>query len=124
MIINLTPHDITLKINGSTIVFSACDPNEVCRISQTEIDAGFLQYDQAQQIPLYSLTFGDPDKLPKPQQDTYYIVSTLVMECLINKGIYRSDLLVPARQIRDELGHVTHCEGFRVMQPTINTIRR
>lgn len=107
-IINLTPHDIHIVDNAGNVVRTYPASGEVARIKMTTEQAGVLP----DGTPLSKTEF-DPstiEGLPAPQDNTRYIVSVL----LKNACPDRSDLLVPAEQVRDEKGRIVGCRSLGV----------
>lgn len=101
-IINLTPHPISIT-DGPTFEPSGT----IARVSVQQADAGNING-----IPVKKQVFGDITGLPDPQDDTIFIVSTLVLEAA--KAIGRNDLVAPnsANAVRDENGHIVSVPGF------------
>lgn len=103
--INLTPHDVVLvKANGTTMVFK---PEGLARVSvKPRLNAlGYIDEDTP--IELFVNDYGEVEGLPEPKDDTFYIVSALVMN-----ASPRRDLVVPNDTVRDEAGRIIGCKSF------------
>lgn len=95
--VNLTPH--TINLNGG----AAYPSDGVCRVSAThsEFDANGV----------CSVTYGEVEGLPAPQDGVLYIVSAMVAEAVPN----RHDLVVPATghpECIRENGRIVSVPGF------------
>ena len=101
-IINLTPHVITIvREDGNKIELT---PSGVIpRVSVKTVPAG-----EVNGIPLFHNEYGNVIDLPAPQDGTLLVVSGLLKSACPE----RSDLVVPAKQIRDEQGRIVGCEGL------------
>jgi hypothetical protein len=97
--INLTPHDIVLN-NGTIYPPSG----EVARVGSEFIDAehGFV-----------SIKYTDIQGLPKPQPNTFYIVSSMV-----KSTTDRKDVIAPATShpevVRNDKGHIISVPTFQI----------
>lgn len=99
---NLTPHNIVVLIDDDIkYVISPC--GAVARCSQRTETIGEING-----IPLTRTTYGDVINLPAPQENTIYIVSTLVAQACAD----RDDLFIPNEIVRDENGKVLGCKSF------------
>jgi hypothetical protein len=69
------------------------------------------------EIPVRRITYGDVENLLPPEEGTIYIVSTLVILALREKGVMRVDLLSPDTNtdsvIRDKDGRVLGVKYLR-----------
>ena len=133
-LINLTPHDIKIyhESGGGVAVIPAS--GWVARLAATTIPAGTIRINErwetrpwndeggipdgnggesfliTDDIPLSKTEFGEPDNLPEPEGDTYYIVSGLIKSAFPE----REDLLVPVDFVRDEKGVVLGCKSLGI----------
>ena len=113
---NMTPHTITLVVDGVSVSF----PSEgVIRASQRDVkvdevetninlgnsSAGFT-------IPVFSSPFGAPENVPTLKDDAVYIVSSLAFQSLKAAGYDMSKFVVPSGTIRDAEGKIIGCKGF------------
>ena len=106
-IVNLTPHAITVLIGDKTVEFPSMG---IARAEQE-----LVQTDSINGIPLFQITFGAPVDLPEPQEDSYYVVSAITAQSAQKAGGITSDLLLPAKLVRDESGQIVGCEGFSTL---------
>ena len=109
MIINATPHTITLvskqrveqdsrkQFLAETVeVVREIPPSGILpRVSMSNSPAGEIDG-----IPIESVTYGEIEGLPKYQEDVYYIVSGLVVDAAAKIG--RTDCLAPGALVRDK----------------------
>ena len=109
MIINATPHKITLvskqgveqdskkQFLAETVeVVKEIPPSGILpRVSMTNSPAGEIDG-----IPVESVTYGEIEGLPEYQDDVYYIVSGLVAAAAAKVG--RTDCLAPGALVRDK----------------------
>lgn len=112
--VNLTPHPITFKLNNESITFQPS--GKVARI----ISSGATQQDIM--VNGITISYVNPGvesivDLPKPQENTYYIVSSLVLNHLRSSGSKRSDVIAPGtgpkdNAIRDEKGNIIAITKF------------
>ena len=101
--VNLTPHDITVVVNGKTTVFPKTETVARCEMVRDKVDV-------INGIPIYATRYGNVTNLPPMQKNVIYIVSAMVKE----KEYTRHDLVSPGNLIRDDRGVVTGCDGFHV----------
>lgn len=99
-LINLTPHEITLILEGGELYIpptgtvARCTTNRVT-VGEVEIE-GF-------KVPINKTEFGEVENLPQPEEGTYFIVSAIVAQAMAGK---RDDLLIPDDAVRDEQGRI------------------
>ena len=102
-IINLTPHSVNI-VNSKGEIVKVFEPSGiVARCTQSTERIGDLDG-----IPLTQSIFGVVIDLPSAQNDTFYIVSRLVLSACNN----RNDLLVPNELFRDEKGNIIGCQSL------------
>ena len=106
-IIHLTPHDVNVVGNDNSVVITIPASGNVARCSQTIDIVGSITLGPVA-IPVSSSSYGEVVDLPAPQDNTYYIVSRLVMSACPA----RQDLLVPNDLVRDEAGRVIGCRSL------------
>lgn len=98
MFINLTPHAINVVINGET---KTIEPSgSIARVSMTQELINTIDG-----IPVYRNSYGKPEGLPEPKENTYYIVSALLAQAVPE----REDVLITSNPIRDEAGRIVGC---------------
>ena len=106
-IINLTPHSVNVIRDDNSVAITIEASENVARCSQTIDIVDTINVNNIA-IPVSSSSYGEVVDLPAPQDDTYYIVSRLVMSACPN----RQDLLVPNDLVRDEAGRVIGCRSL------------
>ena len=102
MIINLTPHDINVHVNGDVKVYKS---EGIVRLKTETHYMGDIDG-----IRITSTIFSTPEGLPEYAEGVYYIVSQLVKSALPD----RNDLLVPAELIRDDKGVIIGCNSLGI----------
>ena len=101
-IINLTPHVINVVREDGTKI--EIKPSGVIpRVSVKTVPAG-----EVNGIPLFRNEYGEVVDLPPAEDGVLLVVSGLLKSACPE----RTDLVVPARQIRDEAGRIIGCEGL------------
>ena len=106
-IINLTPHSVNVVGDDNSVVITLEASGNVARCSQTINIVGNITVNNVA-IPISSSSYGEVVDLPAPQDNTYNIVSRLVMSACPN----RQDLLVPNDLVRDDAGRVIGCRSL------------
>lgn len=101
-LVNLTPHALHVKgVSGEITTIEPC--GLVARVATSQLKVGEING-----IAIYETQFGEVVELPKPQENTFYIVSKITQTAA--KG--RTDLLSPGNLLRDEDGVIVGCEGL------------
>ena len=109
-IVNLTYHD-ELKEVESGLIFPMADTG-IARVEKKKIiihrdPRGFTisktEYGKISGLDINNI---DPEKL--------YIVSTVVLNALIDKGLHKDNIVSPDESLRDSSGNVFANKGFRV----------
>jgi hypothetical protein len=103
MLINKTPHPITIVNGEGDIVLSIAPDPDVIRLLATTVDAGTLEFNGVN-IPVTRTVFGE-SKLPPESPGIDLIVSQLVLSAHPE----RKDLLVPSQVRRDKEGNIIGC---------------
>ena len=105
-LINLTPHNINLKVNGETIVIEpAVSKSELPRLKETIKKLEDIEVN-GYKVPITVKEFEEAYNIPEPKEGVYYIVSALIA-----KALKREDFIVP-NTVRDESGNIVGCDGF------------
>ena len=112
---NMTPHTITLIVEGVSVDF----PSEgIIRAFQKDVKVDEIVTDldlgnssAGFTIPVFSSTFGAPEGVPE-NLDGIYIVSSLAFQSLKAAGMPMEHFVVPSGTIRDESGKIIGCKGF------------
>jgi len=101
-IVNMTPHEINvILINGGIRTYPRAEIP--ARLSQT-----ITTVDEMDGINISETVFGEVENLPEPEENTYYIVSRLILSGCPD----RKDLLVPNDLVRDSEGNIKGCKGL------------
>lgn len=110
-IINLTAHTINVVNGENNIAY----PSEgLARVKTEEKEVGKING-----IPVVKTVYTTVEGLPDMQEDTVYLVSTLVLQALKANGVCRPDCLAPntglSGAIRDEQGRIIGVKGFQTL---------
>jgi len=110
-LINLTPHDINIVIVEGGDKITVPPSGIIARVSSNQKEVFKIN-----NIPVYQTVFGEVENLPEPQNDTIYIVSTMVLSALEKAGIDRTDVVAPntINAIREN-GQVVAITSFQVL---------
>lgn len=98
-LVNLTPHAINIIFGNETKIVEPS--GTIARVSMTQERIG--EVDDG--IPVYRNSYGKPEGLPEPEENTYYIVSALLAQAVPE----REDVLITSNPIRDEAGRIIGC---------------
>lgn len=112
---NMTPHTITLIVEGVKVDF----PSEgIIRATQKDVKVDEIVTDldlgnssAGFTIPVFSSSFGAPEGVPE-NLDGIYIVSSLAFQSLKAAGYNMKYFVIPSGTIRDESGKIIGCKGF------------
>lgn len=104
-LINLTPHDIIIRLPDRDRVIPAS--GTVARVATSHELVGEIDG-----IPVSVQTFGQIEGLPEPRDGVFYIVSAIVLSAA--KELGRTDVVAPdtARAIRNEAGQIVAVPGL------------
>lgn len=109
--VNLTPHDINVRLGEQEFVFPAS--GKVARVAVTQQPRQPIVFNGVE-IPVVSTEFGEVEGLPESKEGVIYIVSALVLTAL--KGS-RADVVAPDTGrtcIRDDKGHIVAITQFTI----------
>jgi len=110
-IVNLTPHPIRVVGEKGDLIVEIPPYGNVARVAVKKRLLGKI----GGEIPVYKTEYGGVENLPKPEDGTVYIVSSLVLSAL--KGA-REDVVSPDTSpmgaVRDENGRITGVKAFQV----------
>lgn len=101
MLINLTPHEITIIRDDGNIALPPSGTIARCTVNRHQVGS-------VDGIPVNRTVFGAVEGLPDPQPDTYYIVSAIVAQACPD----RSDLLITDDAVRDDQGRIIGCRAL------------
>jgi hypothetical protein len=113
-LVNLTPHPIVLMAEGSSV--EVPPSGFVARAKEKKELVGILG-DKDVSIPLYRVLYGELGGLPKIDQDTYYIVSSLAAQAIkAHLPPYVAErFVVVTDPVRDEEGRVVGARGLALI---------
>ena len=103
MIVNMTPHDVTVIIDKDlSVVFKSQGRIELREIIEPA--------DMIDNIPIVRMQFAADKQIPLYQEGTYYIVSRIIKDTYP----FRKDLLVPAQFERNAHGVIIGCKSLSI----------
>jgi hypothetical protein len=102
-IINLSPHDLNIFVDGK--LRETIPSSGSARCTQSNKIVGSVN-----DIPTAVSSFGEVTGLPEPVEETFYYVSLIVRNALP----IRNDLLSPCDLVRDEKGVILGVSSFSV----------
>lgn len=110
-VVNLTAHSINVILGEQNIAY----PSEgLARVKTEEKIIGTVDG-----IPVVKTVYTTVEGLPDMQEDTVYLVSTLVLQALKANGVCRPDCLAPntglSGAIRDDQGRIVGVRGFQTL---------
>lgn len=114
---NMTPHTITLVVNGIRVDF----PSEgIIRAKQedTKVDEIVTDLDLGNSsagftIPVFSSKFFEPEGVPEEiDPNGIYVVSMLAYQSLKTHGYNMDKYYIVSGTIRDEQGRIVGCKGL------------
>jgi len=114
-LVNLTPHEVTVySQDGQTPILTIPPSGTVARVTPIARIVGYLNG-----IPIRKVEYGDITGLPEPQENTVFIVSTVVLIAAKEKGLDRRDLVSPDTNpdscIRDSSGKIIGVKYFQTL---------
>ena len=117
MILNLTPHQITVRTTNGDITVPAS--GTIARVA-TAATAAEPVYVGTAMVSTQVVTYGKVSGLPEESEDTVYIVSGMVLNALREQGETRLDVVAPATGpadgvIRDESGQILAVSKFNAL---------
>lgn len=106
-LINLTPHDINIVAEGTSIILETIPVSGVvARVGMAEED-----FEVRRNIRFVRVRPGRPVNVPEPRPGTLFIVSRAVQEALPE----RHDLIVPTHMVRSpDRRTIIGCAAFSV----------
>lgn len=110
-IVNLTPHPVrVLDADGSLLRELPSDGSARAQVHEHEDG-------HVGGLPVVTALVGAPTGLPAPVAGTWLVVSRTTADAARQHGRDVTDLLVPARLVRDEHGAVVGCRALARVQP-------
>ena len=107
-LINCTPHDIHIQIDGHTITVPKTD--DVARCVEDRQFVGLLKLDDAL-VQVNRTRYLELTGLPDAQTNVFYIVSQIAAEAASALG--REDVLCVDELVRDSKGRIVACKSLR-----------
>lgn len=104
MLVNLTPHPISIVSADGTIIRTINTSGSLARVSYKTVATGEV----VDGIPVTTTEFGKVEGLPEPSAETCYIVSAIVAQ----RVPHRRDVFVPNESVRDEKGRIIGCRSL------------
>ena len=101
-IVNLTPHAITFVGENGEVKLAIEPSGSIARVSATTEIIG-----ECCGIPITETRYGVVEGLPEPQDDTIFIVSSLVAA-----RVNRDDVYIPNESVRDGNGRIIGCRSL------------
>lgn len=101
--INLTPHDITIVNENGEVVKTITASGTIARLKTETITTGYLD-----DIPVTKTVFGKVENLPSPQENTVFIVSSLIAQAVPE----RTDIFIPNESVRNDKGRIVGCRSL------------
>lgn len=101
-VINLTPHSINLMpegVGGPVMTIHPSGQVARCVVSRRQVDTIIVD---GLPVPVNRTQLGEVVGLPDPQDDTVYVVSSLVAQAVPD----RADVLIVDDAVRDDMGNV------------------
>lgn len=103
-IVNCTPHELRIQqVNGRVIVVPIS--RYVARVDMVETHDVF----RIGKIGITTVAFGEVIGLPEPQENTIYVVSSIVRQRLED----RPDVFGVGEIVRNAKGHPLYCKGLK-----------
>lgn len=102
-IMNMTPHAVSFINDEGETVLTVEPSGTVARVSSRTVQTGILNG-----LPVTQTQFGDVQGLPEQNDDTIYLVSSLVAQRVPE----REDVFIPAESVRDSAGRIIGCRSL------------
>lgn len=102
-IVNLTPHRIDFVTADGSPLMSVEPSGTIARVSVKTETIGEIAG-----IPVTKSVYSDVVDLPAPQEETVYVVSSLVAQRCVD----RDDVFIPNESVRDSEGKIIGCKSL------------
>ena len=103
-IINLTPHTINFVDAEGNAILSVPASGQLARVSAKTVTSD-VTYNG---IPVTYTSYGEVEGLPEREENTIYVVSSLVASRIPN----REDVFIPNESVRDPEGRIIGCKSL------------
>lgn len=100
-LVNLTPHKVVFVTPSGRVELEASA--RPARLKETLHEVG-----QVEGLPVFAISYGDPENLPEPKAGRLLIVPTLIRQALP----HRFDLVSPCQYVRDDEGQIVGAQGL------------
>lgn len=90
-VVNLTPHELVFLVGENRVVIPS---SGVARAREERIVVGEIELPDGNRLPVYRITYGEPEGLPAPEAGTIYIVSALTAQAVKLHQPERDDVFV------------------------------
>ena len=101
--VNLTPHDVTIVNDSGEVIATIKASGKIARIETKTVKT-----EEINGIPVTRTEFGKLAGLPEPEDNTVFIVSSLVAQACKE----REDVYIPNEPVRDEHGNIIGCKSL------------
>jgi hypothetical protein len=113
--INLTTHEIVIyDEEGKNVILRIPPSGKIARVATDSKIVGRING-----IPVRKTTYGEIIDLPDPKPGVVYLVSTVLLMALKEKGMNRPDVLspdtTPDSAVRDEQGRIIGVRFFQTL---------
>ena len=113
--VNLTPHEVVVySQDGKEIVLRIPPSGTIARVTTISRVVGYIDG-----IPVRKTEYDKIEGLPEPQEDTIFIVSTVLLVALKERGIKRTDVVSPDTNpdsaVRDKDGRIIGVKYFQTL---------
>ncbi len=105
-LINLTPHAVVFVDTEGNTVLEVKPSGQIARVSVRTEQIGTVDVNGIT-IPKTASVYGEVENLPAPEDDTIYIVSSLVAT-----RANRADVLIPNESVRDAERRIIGCKSL------------
>ena len=113
-ILNLTPHSVNLLDAEGNPLTTFEPTGSIARARQTDNKVSEIEIDGTT-VDVVESSYGEPEDLPGPVEDTFYVVSILTAQAAKAHGRDTADLLVTSDPVRNDEGRIIGCRRFAVV---------
>lgn len=107
-LVNLTPHEVVIyATDRDEVLFSVPPAGTFLRAAEVRENIGNIN-----NVPLNQVSFGEVENLPKPEVDTYFIVSQITAQAIKERHPDRQDFIIVDNYVRDANGRAIGCRAF------------
>lgn len=106
-LVNLTPHAINFVDETGRPLVTIEPSGNLARVTAHTVTTGEVTVGEIT-LPVTGTTYGEIEGLPAPEEDTIYIVSSIVA----SRCPDRTDVFIPNESVRDEKGRIVGCKSL------------